>query len=95
MNDKTRATRSTDMIDEIRRRNSSTKIIAGRRTRRGEHWRRYYTGITLPLLHEPAMTARFFGLIPAAGSGARLGAPLPKQPHPLKRNADGVLVPTP
>jgi kynurenine formamidase len=23
------------------------------------------------------------------------GAPLPKQPHPLKRNADGVLVPTP
>jgi hypothetical protein len=23
------------------------------------------------------------------------GAPLPKQAHPLKRNADGVLVPTP
>ena len=23
------------------------------------------------------------------------GAPLPKQPHPLKRDADGVLVPTP
>ena len=23
------------------------------------------------------------------------GAPLPKQPHPLKRNAEGVLVPTP
>ena len=46
----------------------------------GRRATRYYTGFVKPF---SLMSAALFGLIPAAGSGARLGAELPKQYLPI------------